>query len=196
MAHSTVEFDARLGRNVLRTVALREAVERDVGDTAAILREADAFYHWLTGPHPVARLILTADAPVDKPTGRLTFRLPTPSRRIENPVQLELLDTKDVTVRVKPVDTEGYVAPDSVTWSAADSTGTATTAVTLTPSEDTLSCYVASGAPTPGVVVTATDPDGNVATITIDVLSSAVASLEMTADEPVDKPAPAPAPSV
>lgn len=190
MAHGSVEIQARLGRDVLRMAALTEAVKHDAGGPMQILAEADAFYHWLTGPHPVVRLILTADTPVDKKTGAPSFGAFL-TRRNENPVQIELPDTKDVTLRVKPVDAEGFAEPDTLTWTAVDSTGAATAAVTLTPSQDTLSCYVASGAPTNGVVVTATDPAGNTATVTIDVLGGPATAFEMTADDPVDKPAPA-----
>lgn len=190
MAYGTVDIHARLGRDVLRMAALTEAVKHNAGGPTQILAEADAFYHWLTGPHPVVRLILTAGAPVDKNTRAPSFgAFLTP--RIENPVQIELPDTKDVTLRVKPVDAEGFAEPDTLTWTAVDSTGAASTAVTLTPSDDTLSCYVASGAPTNGIVVTATDPAGNTASATIDVLGGPVSSLAMTADDPVDKPAPA-----
>jgi dipeptidyl aminopeptidase/acylaminoacyl peptidase len=148
---------------------------------------ADVFDAWLAIPAPAARLDPTADPPVDKPTG-------TPDGNGNSMLQIELPDTKDVTVHANPLDAEGFAATgDTITWTAADSTGAPTTAVTLTPSADTLSCYVASGAPTAGIALTLADSQGNTEVVTIDVLGGPAKSLAASADAPVDKPAAAPA---
>jgi hypothetical protein len=167
---------------ILRAVALLASVLADEGE---VLDTADNYLHWLTGPHRAVSINPTADPPVDKPGG-------TDGNGNSMPLQIELPDTQDVVVHANPKDAEGFAASgDTITWAVTDAVG-GPTDVVLTPSVDTLSCYVASGAPAAGILLTLSDPAGNSEVVTIDVLGGPVKSLGASADAPVDKPVPAP----
>lgn len=141
-----------------------------------VLAVAEIFDEWLAKQNPVADFAITADQPHNRgETVSLTFP-----------------DTQEVTLHVASVvDAEGETVSDTFTWTvdAAD-------VLTLTPAADTLSCLAVPGTAAGAATVTATASDGVARTFAIDVTTGPVASFEITADTPVDRPAPAaPAPT-
>ena len=142
----------------------------------AVLDAAHAFDAWLSLQTPVADFAITADTPTSR----------------GDTMSLALLDSQEVTLHVTAVvDAEGAAVTDTFTWTvdAAD-------VLTLTPSDDTLSCLAAAGTAAGAATVTATASDGVARTFAVDVTAGPVANFEITADAPVDKPAAVPAPTV
>lgn len=107
-------------------------------------------------------------------------------------MSLTFPDTQEVTLHVASVvDAEGETVTDTFTW-----TVDATDVLTLTPAEDTLSCLAVPGTASGPAMVTATASDGVARTFAIDVTTGPTADFQITADAPVDRPAPAaPAPT-
>lgn len=137
-----------------------------------VLAVAGIFDEWLATQLPVASFTITADVPVDRPTQ-------------EGPgMSLTFPDTQEVTLHVASVvDAEGETVTDTFTW-AVD----AASVLTLTPAADTLSCLAVPGTAAGPATVTATASDGVARTFAIDVTTGPVASFEITADAPVDRP--------
>lgn len=141
--------------------------------TRIVLDVAAVFDTWLSQHNPVADFAITADQP--RPRGET--------------VSLTFPDTQEVTLHVTAVtDAEGAAVTDTFTW-AVDTA----TVLTLTPSADTLSCVAVPGTTAGAATVTATASDGVARTFAIDVTTGPVASFEITADTPTDRPATAPA---
>lgn len=141
----------------------------------AVLDVATIFDDWLAIQSPVAAFAITADQPHDRgETVSLTFP-----------------DTQEVTLHVTGVvDAEGETVADQFTWTvdAAD-------VLTLVPSDDTLSCVATPGTASGAATVTATASDGVARTFAIDVTTGPTADFQITADAPVDRTVPAPAPT-
>lgn len=147
--------------------------------TRVVLGVAEVFDAWLAIRLPVASFTITADVPVDRPTQEGTG------------MSLTFPDTQETTLHVSAVvDAEGATVTDTFTWTvdAAD-------VLTLTPSTDTLSCLAVPGTAAGAATVTATASDGVARTFAIDVTTGPVASFEITADTPVDRPAAPPVPA-
>lgn len=148
-----------------------------------VLRAADQIYAWVTQPAPPARLTLTF--------GPVTDRATPDIQQGDTPMaNLQLGDTQEVTATVVADDAAGNVVPDQLTWAASPDT-----AVSLTPSDDTLSCVIAGLVPTAGVVITATDTAGNSISGDVDVIGGPASALSMSFGPVSDKPAPAPTPA-
>jgi len=147
-----------------------------------VLRAADRIYAWITEPAPAVRLTLTF--------GPVTDRATHPQTTKEDPMaNLQLGDTQQVVATVVADDAAGNVVPDQLTWTAVPDT-----AVSLTPSADTLSCVIGGLVPTAGVVITATDTAGNEVTGDVDVIGGPASALSLSFGAVSDKPAPEPAP--
>lgn len=166
-----------LDRVQRRALALDAAITFNArGDRRSVLDTADAFDAWLIQQPPVNTFTITADPPRDRPTQEGTD------------VSLTFQDTQEVTLHVAGVvDSEGETVSDTFTWSVdvAD-------VLTLTPSDDTMSCLATPATTSGTAVVTATASDGVARTFAIDVTTGPTAGFEITADEPVDRPAPEP----
>lgn len=146
-----------------------------------VLAVAEIFDAWLAiPPDAVASFTITADVPVDRPTQ-------------EGPgMSLTFPDTQETTLHVTAItDAEGVTVTDTFTWTVDDAT-----ILTLTPAADTLSCMAVPGTAQGSATVTATASDGVARTFAVDVTAGPTAAFEITADAPVDRPAPAaPAPA-
>lgn len=141
-----------------------------------VLEAAFLFDEWLIEPAPVTSFTLTADPPRDRPT-------------TEGPGAMSLTfpDTQQVTLHVGTVvDSEGETVVDTFTWSVDDGN-----VLTLTPSEDSMSCDAVPATTSGPATVTATASDGVARTFAVDVTAGPTAGFEITADAPVDRPAPA-----
>lgn len=102
-------------------------------------------------------------------------------------MSLTFQDTQQVTLHVGAVvDSEGEAVNDTFTWTVDDAN-----VLTLTPSADTLSCDAVPATTSGPATVTATASDGVARTFAIDVTAGPTAAFEITADAPVDRPAPA-----
>lgn len=137
-----------------------------------VLEAANIFDLWLATQPPVADFTITSDQPT--PRGET--------------MSLALLDSQEVTLHVAGVvDAEGETVNDTFTWTvdAAD-------VLTLAPSDDTLSCLAVPGATPGAATVTATASDGVARSFAIDVTAGPTADFQITADAPVDRPAPEP----
>jgi len=146
-----------------------------------VLRAADRIFAWVTEPAPVARLTLTFGPVTDR-------AIDNPQTQGDTPMaNLQLGDTQVVTATVVADDAAGNVVPDTLTWAASPDT-----AVSLTPSDDTLSCVIGGLVPTAGVVVTATDTAGNSISGDVDVIGGPASALSLSFGPVSDKPAPAP----
>ena len=130
-----------------------------------ILRTATEIYDWLARP---VQLTLTFGPIIDAPGAALTSG-DTPMSNIE------LGDNQSVVATVVPDDAADQATTDTLTWTAS-----VETAVSLTPSADTLSCVIDGLVPTEGVVITATDANGLTVSGTVDVIAGAAASLNLT----------------
>jgi hypothetical protein len=117
-----------------------------------ILRTATELYDWLAQPVHLS----------------LTFGE-------TNMSNVELGDNQKVSATVVPDDAAGQPTVDTLSWTAS-----VPTAVSLTPSADTLSCVINGLVPTAGVVITATDPNGLAVSGTVDVIAGAATSLNLT----------------
>lgn len=180
-------------REQLRLAAVSLAVDLDDADPCdcddrhhehrlrEALRAADRIYAWVTAPAPAAHLTLTF--------GPVTDRANPQTKLGDTPMaNLQLGDTQEVTATVVADDAAGNVVPDQLTWAASPDT-----AVSLTPSADTLSCVIAGLVPTAGVVITASDATGNTISGDVDVIGGPASALSMSFGPVSDKPAPAPA---
>lgn len=140
----------------------------------AVLEAANVFDAWLDIQLPVATFAITADDPT--PRGET--------------MSLALLDSQEVTLHVAGVvDAEGETVNDTFTW-----TVDAGDVLTLTPSDDTLSCQAVPGTVPGAATVTATASDGVARSFAVDVSAGPTADFQITADAPVDRPTAAPAP--
>lgn len=155
----------------------------DLGDRVdEVLHAAAAIHAWLTAP---VRLRPMRFGPVtDQAAGRVIH----PSKETGDlPMgNLQLGDNQLVTATVVADDADNYPTSDTLTWTASPAD-----AVVLTPSADTLSCVVAGAVPTPGVVVTATDPNGLTVSGNVDVVSGPAAALSLSFGAVTAQPAPA-----
>lgn len=99
-------------------------------------------------------------------------------------MSVSMTDSQLVQYTVEPEDSRGIAVSDTLTWSSDDNGAV----VTVTPSDDTLSCVFAAQAPgTANISVT----DGTLSgTDVITVTAGAVASLVLTPGTPTDEPAP------
>lgn len=105
----------------------------------------------------------------------------TSSRQLANHV-LAVAEIFDEWLAVPAPD----VASFTFTW-----TVDTPSVLTLTPSADTLSCLAVPNTASGAVTVTATASDGVARTFAIDVTTGPTAGFQITADAPVDRPAPA-----
>lgn len=140
----------------------------------AVLEVTSVFEAVLAVQLPVATFAITADNPI--PRGET--------------MSLALLDSQEVTLHVAGVvDSEGETVTDVFTWTvdAAD-------VLTLTPSDDTLSCVAVPGTVPGAATVIATASDGVARSFAVDVTAGPTADFQITADAPVDRPAAEPAP--
>jgi hypothetical protein len=141
-----------------------------------ILTEANFFKAWLDLTGPVADFTITAD----QPTNRGDF-----------PVSLTFPDTQQDTLRITaPVDAEGVAVTDTFAWTVDNGA-----VLVLTPAADTMSCLIVPGTAQGAATVTATASDGVARTFAVDVTTGPVANFSIAADTPVDRPAPAAAPT-
>ena len=147
------------------------------------LHAADRIFAWVTEPAPVAHLTLTFGPVTDRATH-------SPTTKEDPMANLQLGDSQQVTATVVADDAAGNIVPDTLTWAASPDT-----AVSLTPSDDTLSCVIGGLVPTAGVVVTATDTAGNSISGDVDVIGGPASALSLSFGAVSDKAAPAPAPS-
>ena len=131
-----------------------------------ILRTATELYDWLAQP---VHLSLTFSPVIDALTGAA---IPFGETNMSN---VELGDNQKVSATVVPDDAAGQPTVDTLSWTAS-----VPTAVSLTPSADTLSCVINGLVPTAGVVITATDPNGLAVSGTVDVIAGAATSLNLT----------------
>jgi len=129
-----------------------------------VLHTGTEIYDWLARP---VQLRLTF-GPVTDASGAAITQGDTMSN-------IELGDNQTVTATVVPDDAAGQATTDTLTWTAS-----VETAVSLTPSADTLSCVIDGLVPTEGVVITATDANGLTVSGTVDVIAGAAASLNLT----------------
>jgi hypothetical protein len=166
-----------------RESALAQAVQTHHADShpqaRAILATADTYLDWLT--QPVA-LTLAFGTPVDRGSGR-----PAPTTGDDPMANLELGDNQQVVATAVALDAGGQPTTDTLTWTAS-----ASAAVSLTPSADTMSCTIDGLVPTPGVVITATDTLGNTTTGELDVVGGPATTLSLQFG-PVTTRTPAPA---
>lgn len=144
-----------------------------------VLETAGLFTRWLTErPH---RLHL-------RPAS-FTFQQPAfPGPAVhtktgDHGMSVSMTDAQEVTYTCEPEDSKGVQVSDTLTWSSDDGGAV----VTLTPSDDTLSCVFAAVAPgTANISVT----DGTLNGVdVITVTPGGVASLVLTPGTPVDEPA-------
>lgn len=150
------------------TAAQHDSLERR---THNALRAADQILAWLATPGPAASLTLTFGPITDQATGQAV----TPTQGDTPMANLELGDTQTVTATVVPDDADNQPTTDTLTWTASD-----TAAVTLIPSDDTLSCVINGAQPATDVVITATDPNGLTITGTLDVVAGPATSLSLS----------------
>lgn len=166
------------GRVQLRLEAARAAIEitrpiEECFGTDAVLGVAEQLYAWLTRP---VSLSLSFGPVVEPSTGALSQPLFssvyfTGATYMSN---LQLGDSQQVSATAVALDADGQPTTDALTWTAS-----VATAVSLTPSSDTMSCVVAGLVPTVDVVITATDTLGNSTTGTLDVVSGPATSLSL-----------------
>lgn len=167
---------------ILRAAALLAAVLRDPEDDA-VLPTAQAYHHWLTGPHPATTAILVAGTPVSRNQQKGT----TVSIVIPDDDQITLtmtgFDDQKVPVADPFTDPAGiYLAPFTYT---ADNTALAE----LTVAPDTLSVVLKSAPGVVGIVnVTPTDVNGKSAPpITVEIDPTAAVSAGFVAGTPVPR---------
>lgn len=112
----------------------------------------------------------------------------TPTKLLGGDMAVSLTDTQQVTYGCEPEDSKGFPVSDALTWSANDGG----TVVTVTPSDDGLSCVFAAVAPGQ---TTVTVSDGNLsASDIVTVTAGAVAQLVL-APGAVEDQAPAAPPA-
>jgi hypothetical protein len=142
--------------------------------SACVLETAGEFARWLTEPPHRLRL---HPAP-------FTFQQPDypgPAVRTktgDHGMSVTMTDSEEVTYACEPEDSKGVAVSDTLTWSSDDGGAV----LTLTPSEDTLSCLFAAVAPgTANISVT----DGTLSgTDVITVTAGPVATLVLTPGTP------------
>lgn len=139
-----------------------------------VLHAATDIYAWLIQPRVLA---WTWGPIVDRATGAVIT--PAQGANMANP---QLGDAQQITATVTPDDAAGYATTDTLAWTASDET-----AVSLTPSADTLSCVIDGLVPTAGVVITATDPNGVSITGDVDVVAGQASTLTMSFGTPTDR---------
>ena len=96
-------------------------------------------------------------------------------------MSVSMTDSQEVTYTCEPLDSKGIEVSDTLTWSSDDGGAV----VTLTPSDDTLSCLFAAVAPgTANISVT----DGTLSGAdVITVVAGGVATLTLTPGTPVSE---------
>lgn len=169
---------------ILRAAALLAAVLHAPEDADA-LPTADAYHHWLTGPHRPTTAILIAGTPVSR------------TQQEGTPVSLVMPDNDQVTITVAALDAEKVPVPDPFTDPAgiylAPFTWTVdnTALGVLTVSPDTLSVVLESAVGQTGTVtVTATDANGKaVPPFSVEIDPSAAVSAGLVAGTPVPRTA-------
>lgn len=151
------------------------------GDTAGkILAAAAQFATWLESrPH---HLTLTPGSETYQQPGYPGPAVPTKTGA--HGMSVTMTDSQEVSYGVQAEDSKGQAVSDTLTWSSDDGGAV----VTVTPSDDTLTCVFAAVAPgTANISVT----DGNLSAVdVITVTTGAVASLVLTPGTPTDEPAP------
>ena len=142
--------------------------------SGCVLETAGEFARWLTEPPHRLRL---RPAP-------FTFQQPAyPGPAVhtktgDDGMSVTMTDSQEVTYACEPEDSKGVAVSDTLTWSSDDNGAV----VTLTPSDDTLSCLFAAVAPgTANISVT----DGTLSgTDVITVTAGPVATLVLTPGTP------------
>lgn len=178
MTYSTTSAVTPAPRRVqLRLESVRAAIEiarpiEECFGTDAVLELADQVYAWLIRPVTLALtfgpVALRSTGEFVHPTYRHYF---TGAFYMSN---LQLGDTQQVTATAVALDADGNPTSDTLSWSAS-----VATAVSLTPSADTMTCVIGGLVPTTGVVITATDTHGNTTTGDLDVVAGPATSLTL-----------------
>lgn len=143
------------------------------GTTDQVLSTATGLFDWLVGP---AFLDILAGVIVDQTTGK-----PTGTTHAGGTMQLH--DNEQCQLTVSEADAKGVALKDTLTWAIADNT-----VAKLTVAGDTQSALLVAGVPG-STVVTVTDGTLS-ATMAVDVVPGAVATISVAAGTPAVQPAP------
>lgn len=179
MAGSNPVSRVELRRDVITVAAeLSRSFEACTG-TDVVREIADELYAWVIAPMSLSKLQF--GLVTDRATGLIND--PRYGARLHSPYydsgaspmsNLQLGDSQQVTATATALDADNQPTTDTLTWTSSD-----TTAVSLTPSADTMSCVIDGLIPTTNVTITATDSLGNVTSGELDVVSGPATSLSL-----------------